>query len=230
MRQHWEIDDLIESWTLDPADLGIVRNKTGATRLGFAVLLKFFELEARFPSSAEEVPIEVVDFVARQLGVGFDALAAYDWSGRSWKRHRAQVRARFGFRGWNDSDIESLVEGLVAGIDGDWRTRDQLLADARSWCRAALIEPPSAAQMDRFVGSALSRWEERACARITARLSVEVRSRLNYLFDDTGRTDLAELRSDPGAVSVDTVLAATPVVAMHVCDRDERWYPKDREQ
>jgi hypothetical protein len=214
MRQHWEIDELIESWTLDPADLRFVRNKTGSTRLGFAVLLKFFELEARFPASPDEIPIEAVDFVARQVGVGFDALSAYDWSGRSWKRHRAQIRARFGFRVWNDADIESLVEGLVAGIDGDWRTRDQLLAAAVLWCRAALIEPPSAAQMDRFVGSALSRWEDRACARVAARLSPDVRSRLNFLFDDAGRTELAALRSSPGAVSVDTVLGELDKLAM----------------
>ncbi|MFB7189372.1 hypothetical protein ACFC0C_28095 [Streptomyces sp. NPDC056178] len=33
-----------------------VRNKPGTTRLGFALLLKFFEVEARFPESAKEVP------------------------------------------------------------------------------------------------------------------------------------------------------------------------------
>jgi hypothetical protein len=31
-------------------------NKTGATRLGFAVLLKFFETDGRFPMDAAEVP------------------------------------------------------------------------------------------------------------------------------------------------------------------------------
>ena len=45
----WSAQDLVASWTL-------VGNKTGATRLGFAVLLKFFEIAARFPSVAGEVP------------------------------------------------------------------------------------------------------------------------------------------------------------------------------
>ncbi len=31
-------------------------NKTGATRLGFALLLKYFELAARFPRHAGDVP------------------------------------------------------------------------------------------------------------------------------------------------------------------------------
>jgi hypothetical protein len=45
----WSAQDLVASWTL-------VGNKTGPTRLGFAVLLKFFEIAARFPSVAGEVP------------------------------------------------------------------------------------------------------------------------------------------------------------------------------
>jgi hypothetical protein len=41
-----------------------VRNKTGSTRLGFAVRLKFFELEARFPASPDGIPIEAVVLAA----------------------------------------------------------------------------------------------------------------------------------------------------------------------
>lgn len=46
MRQDWEPEDLIEVWTLLEDDMKKVRNKSGATRLGFALLLKFFEVEA----------------------------------------------------------------------------------------------------------------------------------------------------------------------------------------
>ncbi len=64
MRQDWEPEDLLAAWTLVEDDWRLVANKTGATRLGFAVLLKFFEQEGRFPTSAEEVPRQVVDYVA----------------------------------------------------------------------------------------------------------------------------------------------------------------------
>ena len=56
-------------------DVELVANKTGPTRLGFGVLLRFFELEARFPRSMDEVPVEAVDFVGRQLGVRLFRLA-----------------------------------------------------------------------------------------------------------------------------------------------------------
>ncbi|GAA3466566.1 hypothetical protein [Nonomuraea roseola] len=42
-------------------DWELVGNKTGATRLGFGLLLKFFEKEGRFPRHAGEVPRAAVD-------------------------------------------------------------------------------------------------------------------------------------------------------------------------
>ena len=136
VRQKWEIDELIESWSLVPEDLVVVGNKSGTTRLGFAVLLKFFELEARFPSSPDEVPVEAIDFVARQLDLRFDAWSRYEWSGRSWKRHRRQIRAHFGFRAWSDDEIEPLIRVVVCEMDGDAGTRrDRLTEIAIQWCR-----------------------------------------------------------------------------------------------
>ena len=48
MKRHWGTDELVEHWTLLPRETELLTNKTGATRLGFAVLLKFFQLEAYF--------------------------------------------------------------------------------------------------------------------------------------------------------------------------------------
>jgi uncharacterized membrane protein len=50
----------LASWTLVDGDWDLVANKSGATRLGFSLLLKFFELEGRFPDLLEEVPSAAV--------------------------------------------------------------------------------------------------------------------------------------------------------------------------
>jgi hypothetical protein len=73
----WSSDELIGSWTLVGEDWKLVGNKSGVTRLGFAVLLKFFEIKARFPRSAEEVPPRAVAYVAEQVKVDPDAFAEY---------------------------------------------------------------------------------------------------------------------------------------------------------
>jgi hypothetical protein len=66
VRHEWEPEDLIACWTLVEADQELVANKSGATRLGFALLLKFFELDARFPRDVSELPPAAVSYVAEK--------------------------------------------------------------------------------------------------------------------------------------------------------------------
>ena len=69
MKRHWGIDELVEHWTLMPRETELLTNKTGATRLGFAVLLKFFQLEAYFPQQASDVPTVAMEFIAKRVKV-----------------------------------------------------------------------------------------------------------------------------------------------------------------
>ncbi|WP_227999724.1 DUF4158 domain-containing protein [Nocardia australiensis] len=80
MRQEWSTEDLIGSWTLVGDDWQRVGNKTGATRLGFGLLLKFFEIEARFPDGPEELPAVAVAYVAEQVKVDPGLFGEYRWS------------------------------------------------------------------------------------------------------------------------------------------------------
>ena len=72
MKRQWEPEELIEQWTLLPADQMLLANKTGPTRLGFAVLLLYFQYEGRFPQQRHEVPRLVVRHIAAQVTVPFD--------------------------------------------------------------------------------------------------------------------------------------------------------------
>lgn len=98
MRDDWSFEDLVESWTLVAADWVLVANRAGPTRLGFALSLEFFELEARFAFAAAEFASSVVEFVAVQVKVAAERLVDYDWDSRSATHHRAQIRESFGFR------------------------------------------------------------------------------------------------------------------------------------
>ena len=98
MRREWDPEDLIACWTLIEADWTLLGNKTGPTRLGFALSLKFFELEARFPRHAGEIPQAAVEYVASQVKADAGMLASYRFSGRTFEYHRAQIRRAFGFR------------------------------------------------------------------------------------------------------------------------------------
>ena len=49
MQQDWHPDELAQHWTLSPDEHELLGHKTGATRLRFAVRLKAFPYDGRFP-------------------------------------------------------------------------------------------------------------------------------------------------------------------------------------
>lgn len=87
MEHDWQADDLRDHWTLSDAEHEAVGNKTGAGRLGFAVLLKFFQLNGRFPRDAQEIPAAAIEHVAANVGVDPTAWSGYAWSGSTIEYH-----------------------------------------------------------------------------------------------------------------------------------------------
>ena len=88
MKRVWEQDELIEHFTFLPNEMQEVGKKTGENRLGFAVLFKFFQYEARFPANKSEVPGVVVEYIARGVGERAGLFPKYDWDGRAMTYHQ----------------------------------------------------------------------------------------------------------------------------------------------
>ncbi|MCA1696808.1 MAG: DUF4158 domain-containing protein [Actinobacteria bacterium] len=51
-----DLDDLVEHWTVLDDERTLVAGKRGATRLGFALLLKFYTRHGRFPAAGADLP------------------------------------------------------------------------------------------------------------------------------------------------------------------------------
>ena len=64
MKRLWSNDDLLAHWSLQPSELALVEHKEGANRLGFALLLKYFQIDGRFPRQKHDVPVPAIAFVA----------------------------------------------------------------------------------------------------------------------------------------------------------------------
>jgi Domain of unknown function (DUF4158) len=156
MRERWELEDLIASWTLDEDDWKLLANKTGATRLGFALLLKFFDLEGRFPVDAVELPAAVVNYVAQQVKVAPGELAGYGWAGRTIEYYRAQIRTDRGFREATGADEQRMIQWLAGELCPVKLAPDRLREDLLARLREERIEPPGPSRVERIVGAARS--------------------------------------------------------------------------
>jgi hypothetical protein len=218
-----DLDELVEHWTVLEGERTLVDAKRGATRLGFALLLKFYGRHGRFPSGGSELPGELVEFVAQQLRAAPADLGSYDWIGRSIERHRAQIREHFGFRECTVADAGQLTAWLAERVAQAERrpalVRDELLAR----CRSERIEPPAPGRIDRVVRSALRAGEETLSSRVASRLGGESKECIaalaavddatatdddaeNEPSDDRERPVLPKLKEAAGSVSLETML------------------------
>ena len=216
MKRRWETDELVDHWTLLPAEVALLANKTGATRLGFGILLKSFQLEARFPQRKQDVPGAVVVFVAKQVGVAPEEFLRYQWRGRTIEYHRAQIRAALGFREATEQDEDALTSWLAERSLIEGRDADRLKLRAYERCRAVGLEPPAPSQVDRLVRSALRSADDHFCTATMQRLPPATILALEALLrpaaadgttpSEAGRAAWTELKTDPGPPTLATVL------------------------
>ena len=79
MKRNWQPEELVEHWTLLLTELDRIDQRTDSNRLGFALLLKFFQYAGRFPNQPSEIPKDVVRYVAQQLKISPSSFTDYDW-------------------------------------------------------------------------------------------------------------------------------------------------------
>jgi Domain of unknown function (DUF4158)/Tn3 transposase DDE domain len=209
-----DLDELVEHWTLLDDERQLIAGKRGPTRLGFAVLLKFYARAGRFPRGRAELDDEAVAFVARQVGVPASELGFYEWAGSTIEYHRSQIRRHLGFRECTADDAVKLTGWLADGVCQAERRADRVREQLLARCRAERIEPPSAGRCERIVRSSLHQAEQALTLRVSVRLGPQASARLAELAaaaddDDTADGEpsaLSLIKSVPGNVSLESML------------------------
>jgi len=238
MKRQWTNEELIDHFTLSPQELDLIGDsKTDHNLLGFAVLLKYFQYEGRFPSQKHDVPSIVIVHLAQQLGVVPEKIIPYDWEGRSIKAHRAAIRAFLHVHEATLSDEEAIIEWLCQHVLTEQRQEDAIIASVYTYCKENRIDPPTPDRIRRFAHTALHRFDERLCVSIMERLSAETRASLDDLLavvsqdveelpatlsseqdaleekeapsPPYARSALSFLKQDAGSVSLESILQET---------------------
>ncbi|WP_088225402.1 Tn3 family transposase [Desulfosporosinus sp. FKB] len=220
MKRNWELDELIEHFTFLPHELQQIGNKAGETRIGFAVLFKFFQYEARFPTNKYEVPKAVISYIAKQIDSSQELYAKYDWAGRSITYHRTQIREFFGFREDTVHDAHEITDWLCKNVLYHDQEFEHIKEMVYRRFREQKIVPPTPERIDRLIRSAISTFEDQFFKATYEKIPKASLSKLDVLIDSISSLDeekdeptgengdqlsFHELRSDPGRPGLESV-------------------------
>lgn len=207
-----ELDELVEHWTLLDGERELVAGKRGTTRLVFALMLKFYGRHGRFPDGDGDLPREVVEFVARQVGVAPADLRRYEFSGRTVEYHRAQIRSHFGFRECTVEDAQAIERWLAEHVARADPRQDVVNQELLALCRRWRVEPPAEGRIDRIVRAAIHAAQRALTERIASRIPAATADRTEALIAMVDEEDaesggvLGLIKSAAGNVSLETML------------------------
>ncbi|MBW4548541.1 MAG: Tn3 family transposase [Symplocastrum torsivum CPER-KK1] len=225
VKPHWDTEELVENWTLLPQELERVNKKVGANQIGFAILLKSFQLVARFPDSDAEIPDLIISYIASQLKIDPNLYSQYNWQGRSLKNHRAEIRQLFGFRTATLSDSEEMSNWLIENILPNEQRFEPLLQLIYQRFRELQIEPPTPQQVERLTRSAIHQHETKFCNQIFSQLTPTNIEQIDLLLttEETNNIEKADSEKLQGKLKAsDLAFAFTHLLGFQLMPRLKR--------
>jgi len=154
-------------------EINLMGDKRNETKLGFAILYKFFQIKHRFPQYKSDIPDDIINLIGKQIGVDSSLFEKYSWDSRSITYHRKQIRELFGFREYTITDSEGMKKWLIGTI---LQINDDIIYLKEEFYKKLYqlkIEPTSDENIERIISSALNTYENDIFENVFNKLSVE---------------------------------------------------------
>ena len=193
--------DMERVFFLDDEDRKLVDLRRGDhMKAGFALQLVTVRWLGTFLEDPLDVPGEVLDFVARQLGIADPAVAKrYTERAKTKSDHQQQIRRKYGLRDFADAEAE-LTEWVAARA---WTSGDgpkAIFLDAMAWLRERKVLLPGVTTLVRLVARVRDDTTHRLWRMLEALLTRAQRRVLDRLLEvPPGRrvSDLERWRKGP---------------------------------
>ena len=91
-----ELDN--DLWLLQPDEMSLLPGMTDKGRLGFALQLKFRQVNGRYPERLDEIVAPVVEVLAKQVGIDACTLSTYELDSRQSQRQSHMIRRFLGYQ------------------------------------------------------------------------------------------------------------------------------------
>ena len=225
VKWHWSEDELETQWSLSADELALLPGRTDSGRLGFVILLKFFQFQGFFPDSQKAIPHEIAVYLSQATNSAIADLDVYEWDGRTGQRHRKKILGFLGLRRPSGEDLQRLRAWLTADVLALDVPFDRLQELAVEWFAKQSLAPLDRAPLERLLRSTIHAFETGLFQSIASLLSVEAKGSIDKLLaveelnvgeensaienapvvkdDELG---LPHLKGDAGRIGLDSVL------------------------
>lgn len=177
-------------FTLDSEEQELVQsNNTEKNRLAFAIMLKFFQANGRYPTKKDTIDPMILSSLATQLKVSPVLFEPIYLGTRVSERFRRKIRGFLGYRIAKLSDAEILIAWLVDQTKNGSYTMPQYRDKAHQFFKENKLEPFTPERTDRYIRSAIHRFEKRFFSDIAKQLSLESVKLVNDLLSDDTKTN-----------------------------------------
>lgn len=197
---------LARFFLLDEVDMDFINNRRGrANRLAVALLIGSVRFLGTWPHDLSAIPVNVLWFVARQLGIS-DTGVLSDYSRRetTLREHQALVRSQYGYRDFSWPWTFRLSRLLFTR---SWLSNERpgLLFDlATSWLLQNKILLPGVTTLTRLISEIREKSASRLWSRLSGLASDEQGSLLEELLqvpDGIRTSRFDQLRKGPVVIS-----------------------------
>ncbi len=209
MKQVWTETELSEHWTLYDDDYTLLKGKTGQSRLALAVLLRHYQLYARFPKRIDEITSVVLEYLAFQVEASVTDLDDYACQNRTGSRHRREILTYLGIRPFDKQVAIRFRTWLIDSVFPEAPAPSHLDELITEWMLHNHLERPGDYRLERMVSSAERTFDGLLFQRIHSQLSKDALAQLDGLLvekDDV--SEFSRICADMGPVSLDSVLRA----------------------
>ena len=177
----------ISSLLLDTEELKLAQAKlTPQNKLIFSVMLKFFQMEGRYPEQDDIISNLLITNLANQLNLPSN-LAQFEninWETRSIERFRQEIRTLLGYQTATLVDSEKLVLWLTKNVLPDAPTIAQCIEKSYNFFCESKLEPFTQKELERHVRSVQRTFEKNFFTEVFQKLSVETIKAIDALLND----------------------------------------------
>lgn len=170
---------------LDSEELAWALSKNTPTRkLMAAAMLKFFQLEGKYPSKKSLPSSELMDSLAQQLGIPKIEIKSSLWDWHNIERLCYDIRKMIGYTSATEKSVEPLIFLLIEKSKTELFSLEHYRAVAYQFFKDERIEPLSPAKIDRHIRSAMHRFEKQLFKSIQSQLTKTTIDALDEILVD----------------------------------------------